>query len=90
MSRLTRKIDDLQEYDQLFDMLRTAHDTLITASTQGAHYLLISLLKTNHNVSTNGREDAMSVARKMLNEFDFEQVGYNAEMEKYAEMADAL
>ena len=38
-------IEDWTQYYELFDMLSTAHETLRTASTQGAHYKLIAYLK---------------------------------------------
>ena len=63
-------------------------DTLRTASTQGAHYLLISFLKTKYGIATNSREEAMKTARDLLNDYDFETTGSTPEMDKYAELGN--
>ena len=63
-------------------------DTLRTASTQGAHYLLISFLRTKYGIATNSREEAMKISRELLNNYDFETTGSTPEMDKYAEQGD--
>ena len=85
---MSRKIKSLSEYEELMKMLQKAIDTLVTPSTQGAHYLLISFLKTKYDIATNSREGAMKKARELLNDYDFDTTGSTSEMDKYAEQGD--
>ena len=85
---MSKKIKNLNEYEELMRMLQKAIDTLVTPSTQGAHYLLISFLKTKYDIPTNSREEAMKIARDLLNDYDFETTGSTSEMDKYAELGD--
>ncbi len=84
------KIKNMTQYQELAELLQEAMETLVTASTQGAHYMLISYLKTNLDIATNSREGAMKTARKLLDDFDFTTMGSTAEMDKYAKMAEKL
>ena len=85
---MSRKIENLAQYEELMAMLQKAIDTLNTPSTQGAHYLLISFLKTRYDIATNSREEAMRKARELLNNYDFNSTGSTSEMDKYADMGD--
>ena len=85
---ISKNINNMHEYQELMKILQKAMDTLRTASTQGAHYLLISFLKTKYNIATNSREEAMKTARDLINNYDFETTGSTPEMDKYAEQAD--
>ncbi len=84
------EIKNMVQYQELAELLQEAMETLASASTQGAHYRLISYLKTNLGVATNSREGAMQRARKLLDDFDFETTGATEDMDKYADMADKL
>ena len=84
------KIKSIEQYQELAELLQEAMETLKSGSTQGAHYMLISYLKTNLDIATNSREGAMKTARKLLDDFDFNTTGATEEMEKYAKMADKL
>lgn len=66
-----KKITTLEQYEELATMLETAHDTLRSASTQGPHFLLVSYLRAQYNISTNGRVDAMRAALQLLADYDF-------------------
>ena len=79
------KIKTIEQYNELAGLYDDAVNTLYSASTQGAHYLLIAFLKFRYGISTNGREEAMQKARQLLDQFDFGSC-----VEHYAEMADKL
>ena len=85
-----KKIKNLAQYNEVGFMLQEAKETLVTASTQGAHYLLMSYLRSNFGIATNSREGAMKTAQGLLDSYDFTTTGTTEEMSKYADMADRL
>ena len=63
-------IKNWQEYNELSEYTEIAHDRIETGQGQsGMHYMLMHILRSQHDIFANSREEAVMKSQQLLDDF---------------------